>query len=507
MANTISFKKNIDSLFAAFMGAVLVLLFTHHAGIGISPDSIVYTSAARALNEGKGFTQFDNTPLIIFPVFYPGFLGVIQFIIRVDVIQSAPYLNAFIFATVIFISGCMLETVNHTKWLKWIILSLIAFSPGLLEIYSMLWSETLFIAEILIFVWLCKKYFSAYSLKHLILLGLITAITCDTRYAGISVVATGGILILVDHDRKWKQKIIHGLMYGSIAISFLTINLIRNHLATKTLTGDRQIGITPLIKNIEYYGTVLSDWLPFSTFMHRFPVTVGLTFFIAVLLIFIYRTIKKIEHNSFEKIAATFTLMYSIFMITTATLSRYEPINSRLLSPFYIPCLFTVSFYTVHYIGYIKKFKIKFGISLMVSAFGLIILYQYINNDKETYADESENGIGGYSEDEWMKAPLVKFIQKDSSVFNTGLPVYSNSSHGVYFFTRRNLPTFPERVHAKDVARFYSYPKTILIWFNNEGNDDILNLKEVNAKKKLTVMHHFSDGDIFLCESDPLIHK
>ena len=507
MANTISFKKNIDSLLAAAIGAVLVLLFTHHAGIGISPDSIVYTSAARALNEGKGFTQFDNTPLIIFPVFYPFFLGTIQFITRVDVVQLAPYLNAFIFSTVIFISGCMLEIVNHTKWLKWIILSLIAFSPGLLEIYFMLWSETLFILEILIFVWLCKKYFSDYSLKHLLLLGLTAAIACDTRYAGVSVVATGGILLLVDHDRKWKQKIIHCLIYGSIAISFLTTNLIRNHLATKTLTGERQIGITPLIKNIEYYGTVLSDWLPFSTLMHRFPITVGLTFFIAVFLIFIYRTIKKIEHNSFEKIAATFTLMYSIFMITTATLSRYEPINSRLLSPFYISCLFTVSFYTVHYIQYIKKLKLKIAASLIVSVLGLVILYQYINNDKETFNDVNENGIGGYSEDEWMKAPLVKFIEKDSSVFETGLPVYSNSSHGVYFFTRRNLPTFPERVHVKDVARFYSYPKSILIWFNNEGNDDILNLKEVSAQKKVTVLHHFADGDIFLCETDSSIHK
>ena len=154
-----------------------------------------------------------------------------------------------------------------------------------------------------------------------------------------------------------------------------------------------------------------------------------------------------------------------------------------------------------------EKLKLKIAASLIVSVLGLVILYQYINNDKETFNDVNENGIGGYSEDEWMKAPLVKFIEKDSSVFETGLPVYSNSSHGVYFFTRRNLPTFPERVHVKDVARFYSYPKSILIWFNNEGNDDILNLKEVSAQKKITVLHHFADGDIFLCETHSSIHK
>ena len=51
------------------------------------------------------------------------------------------------------------------------------------------------------------------------------------------------------------------------------------------------------------------------------------------------------------------------------------------------------------------------------------------------------------------------------------------------------------------------YPKSILIWFNNEGNDDILNLKEVSAQKKVTVLHHFADGDIFLCETHSSIHK
>ena len=205
----LNFKKNIDSLIVAIIGAVFVLLLTHHDGIGISPDSIWYASTANAINEGKGFTLFDNSPLIIFPLFYPSFLGSLQFILRIDVVQFAPYLNGVLFAMIIFISGCIIEKVNRTKWLKWIVLSLIVFSPALLDIYTMLWSETLFVLEILIFVWVCKKYFSTYTLKYLLLLGFIASISSVTRYAGVSVIATGGILLLIDHDRKWKQKIIH----------------------------------------------------------------------------------------------------------------------------------------------------------------------------------------------------------------------------------------------------------------------------------------------------------
>ena len=130
-------KNNIDALFAALVGMLLIIVFTTHGGVGISPDSIYYKSAADSLMKGKGFYQFDDSPLILFPLFYPSFLALVQFIFRQDVIVFAPYLNGVLFAVAIFISGCILEKINHARWLKWILLLLIVASPGLLEIYTM----------------------------------------------------------------------------------------------------------------------------------------------------------------------------------------------------------------------------------------------------------------------------------------------------------------------------------------------------------------------------------
>ena len=221
------------------------------------------------------------------------------------------------------------------------VLLIILLSPSLLEIYSMLWSETLFITEIIIFIWVCKLYFETYQLKHLILLAFVAAIATETRLAGVSVIATGGILLIINHDLQWSKKIKHALIYSITSVSLFIINLIRNAILSQTLTGNRQKGVTPFLENLKYYGYVLSDWLPFSAFTSTFPIMFGFIFLILIGGVFVYRLLHKIEHNSYEKIAATFTLMYSLFMLIVATISRFETINNRLLSPFFIPCVFT----------------------------------------------------------------------------------------------------------------------------------------------------------------------
>src|SRR5665647_3445847 len=152
-------KKNIDSLIAAAIGFIVIMLFTDYGGIGISPDSIAYTSAARNFVAGNGITDYSGSPLVIFPLFYPFFLGLVMFITQSDIITIAPVLNGLMFAALIFLSGTLIERFKYkTNWYKRIILIITAFSPSLIEIYSMLWSESLFILLVLVFILLFQRY-------------------------------------------------------------------------------------------------------------------------------------------------------------------------------------------------------------------------------------------------------------------------------------------------------------------------------------------------------------
>jgi len=492
-------KKNIDSLFAAIVGMLLIVVFTKHGGVGISPDSIYYKSAADSLLKGQGYYQFDETPLILFPLFYPSFLALVQFVFRQDVFLFAPYLNGVLFAAVIFLSGCILEKINHAKWLKWVLLLLIVASPGLLEIYTMLWSESLFILEILFFIWAGLFYFNSYSIKHLLLLAIVAAIAFETRLAGITVVITGGLLILFVSELSFYKKIKHLFIFGTIACSLISVNLLRNYLLSSSLTGVRQRGETPFAENLKFVGNVLSDWLPFSTISKGYPFWVGLAFLTTLLVVFMYKFAKNKPHPTLEKIANIFTLVYVLFMLLSATFSKYETINNRLLSPFFIPCLFTLNFYMTGWFKLIRTPLLKTGYLLFSILIGAATLLQYYKVNLDTYQENKEGGIGGYTDDDWVNSEALAFLQKDKTLFKKGLPVYSNASHAVYFYTGEHLSILPEKAHRKDLDKFNKLPSFLLIWLNNEDNESIITLETIKQHQNLTILKEFKDGFIYQC--------
>src|ERR1700750_2093941 len=153
------YLTNLDSLIAAIIGFVVICLFTNYSGVGISPDSIMYASTATNLQAHGTIITFNKGPLVFFPVFYPFFLGIIQFITRVDPIEAGATINSCLFAAVVFTTGWILENfTSHARIYKWLILIAIILSPGLLEIYTFLWSETLFIFESLLFIIAYRHY-------------------------------------------------------------------------------------------------------------------------------------------------------------------------------------------------------------------------------------------------------------------------------------------------------------------------------------------------------------
>jgi hypothetical protein len=85
-----------NTLIACGLGFFLICLFTSYSGIGISPDSIMYTSAARSLAENGTLNTFNHIPIVDFPVFYPLFLGTIRITTGIDPVAFGAVLNSIL---------------------------------------------------------------------------------------------------------------------------------------------------------------------------------------------------------------------------------------------------------------------------------------------------------------------------------------------------------------------------------------------------------------------------
>src|SRR5215469_12099945 len=101
--------NNIDSLIAAIIGFWVIYIFTSYSGVGVSPDSIMYASTATNIQAHGSLLTFNKHPITFFPVFYPFFLGVIQFISGADPIKAGAMIDAFLFGGVIFTTGWMIS--------------------------------------------------------------------------------------------------------------------------------------------------------------------------------------------------------------------------------------------------------------------------------------------------------------------------------------------------------------------------------------------------------------
>ncbi|HEY6913393.1 MAG TPA: hypothetical protein VI413_01865 [Paludibacter sp.] len=496
-------KKNIDSLIAAVLGFIVVQLFTHPGGIGISPDSIAYTGTARNLIAGKGFTEFSGGAMVSFPLLYPFFLAAIMFVTQTDIIVVAPYLNGLLFAVLIFLSGTIIEHFKYkTNIYKRILLAIMICSPSLIEIYTMLWSETLFILLVVIFIYFFKHYFRTHSFKSLLIAAFIVALAFDTRYAGITLIGTGCLLIFFDKNLNWTNKFRHIFVFGCGGSSLACINLIRNAVVGGMATGMRQKGITPFAKNVGYSGNVFSDWFTF-----QFE---GQLFFeillVAVMVLFLIFFLKNFRHwkayYTFENVAVSFFIVYVLFIVISSTLSRYETINNRLLSPAFIPLLWISTCQIPKWRKQVTHKQLSWIFFAITLGIAFVIIGSYIITNREKLFYVRVSGIHGYNEDAWRNSRIVSYLQHHNEYFDKDSTIYSNHSQAVYFLTNHLVSTLPERVYKEDVKEFKAESPIVLIWFYNDPNPDLLTLKEIHKYKKIKLVKSFSDGAIFILTNE-----
>ena len=492
------FRKNIDSLIAAAAGFFIIFLFTRHSGIGVCPDGVVYTTAAENLRATGKYIDFTHGPVIDFPAFYSIFLGGMMWLTGLKPLAFAPFLNAFLFAVIIYLAGIIMEQFEYrSKWYKAAILSCIVLSPGLLEDYSMMWSETLFILFLLLFMMAMYRYLQYGSKKALITAALITAVACITRYAGITIIATGGIIILLNNKSSLQKRLIDGLIFGAISPLLLIINFWRNYMVSGTLTGHREQSITPLITNMHDAGIVFSNWLPFVNGNNDSAIIVVIAIIAGLTILCITQFLKDHRISRYESIASAYALFYILFIIGTATISRFEGLISRFMTPAFIPLLWSSSYWLVPLSRESKTFVKK----LSLAALGILMLssFQYgqIAADAETWDGVKDAGIPGYTEDQWTKSETVQFIQNNALPFKEHYTIYSDAYDAVYWFTGRPGKFLPAREYMPAVKEFLDDPHCYMVWFNDGTNADLIDLNFITRVKKMKLVKQFSDGAIY----------
>ncbi|MBY0481611.1 MAG: hypothetical protein K2Q21_09660 [Chitinophagaceae bacterium] len=495
-------ENHWDAILASLAACIAIYKLTYIGGIGISPDSIEYIYSAINLKQSLALVDFNNAPMVNFPAGYPLFLSVAYFITGILPDHLAPFLNGFLYVGVIMMSSFIMQGFsNCSRIYRIAILTILASSPCLWELYSMIWSETLFVFLTLVFILAWKNYSTKKTNASLILFAIVAAISFLTRFAGITIIATGFALILFDGSLTTIRKIKQLFLFSTIGVSLLLINLIRNHQVTGTASGVREKALRTLGDNLLDIGGVFGTWLPFIG-EHRLAGAILLI----VLILFafgmlVYRILQQQFYQKTETIVYGYFAVYAIFILAVSSISRFEDLSNRLLSPMYIPMLWLgTSWLPI----YIQKQTKKYRIALTAISF-LLFLFFLANQYKQNAANWEgigAAGIPGYSELQWKNSPTIQYIKANKDTLNA--PVFSDAEGAVFYLTGLHSKVLPHKEIATEKNKFLSHPKSIVIWFYDGENPDLIDMDFIKANKKITATKTFEDGAIYFLQDSVL---
>jgi hypothetical protein len=498
-AHFLDLYNNIGVILISILSFLIIHFYTRHGGIGISPDSIVYISAARNLLAHFGFSDYNNSPIVEFPLFYPFFLSVSMFVSRIDVVQLGAILNGILFAALILLANRFLKYTQLQSMHKNLLLLLMAISPALLDVYGMLWSETLFLVLLLVFFNILQRYLQAPSLKLLMLTAVPVAFACITRYAGVTLIGAGMYLIFFHPKLDVKVKVKHLLAFAIATSSLLVCNLVRNAHVTGLPAGPRERGIVSFQENFSFFSFTISDWLPVFSVSNVVTNVVGILISVAFVLILIDNTSKRWRYGSVLHVCSTFIVIYSVFIIGISTITHFEQLNNRFLSPIYVPLLIGL------FLGlnaWLKKLQINRSACALL---GLILIsgfvYNEINISRQMFDEAVNYGVPGYSSDSWKFSRTSLFVKTKKNVFNPAFPIYSNAREAVYFLSGFKAKELAHKVDVKKAQKFLNEKVNYLIWYYGTDDNDLLDSTTIIRKRQVLKEYKFDDGSIFLLKA------
>lgn len=497
----------VIALLLGGLGMLITLYATRLNGIGLSPDSARYVSAATEFAAGHGFTIYTGEKYVYQAPLYPALLGLTHRALGVDTLEAARLVNALVFGATVALAAWLVSQWFQSAW----VLPLIAggwvlCSPTTYNCATMAWTEPLFILLTLIFFWQMVAYLDEPRWRNFWLGAVAASLAALTRYVGIAVIATGVGCVFWWSDGTRLRRGQRGLLFGGAASLLPGGWLARNWIVSHTLTGERVPSAIPLTTNLRDAMTTALSWFTRSTeppaeavIILGWGVVIGLV--AAYLFVMVRRTDRGRDGGTPPRVLLVYSLGYTALLIISATTTAHDGLNQRLLAPVFLPTML-LCLYGVVYVLRRMPTVIQ---ALAWLSLGLWMLAVPVSATLTTSIDQAKNGALGYAAAAWVNSPTLQYAKDDPTAFEDAA-LYSNRPAALYLLLDVVVLDAPQRTYPRsntvrddlDDLRG-TWPVTspaYLIWFEDVSlsyytGDDLAAITEI------AVVADFVDGVIY----------
>ncbi len=450
------------------VGAAALLLYSTPEGLGLSDDSIGYIAGARSILSGQGYREAwlaSNGPVTHFP---PGFSSILALIglSGLDPLRGARFLNALLFGANAFLLGIIGWRMTQSQAAGVILALLFAVNASLFNAHAVAMSEPLYIffslAAFLTFSYSGVEQLDVSpngksgsklpdSRVWLIATGIFTAFAYLTRYAGLALLATFLVTLILLQDTLRKKLASVGIFLAS-TLPFLIGWGIRNKVVADNATNRTWVYHPLSAENIETGIYNISEFLIPVENWRRALIKIPNFFFILIAIItlvllvwVVYKGLRKFLQPSAEQPEIlSFTNGLYIFGYLASIFSSMMLFDAstkfklRILSPVYVALL--ILLVLLGHWAWQKRSALLRGI-ITLAAIVILALSAY---DTSAFVTKLHKGGQGYASFKWYDSEAMDFL----SQLPADTRIYTNQPGPVYLYTDRPSYVLPDLVDA-----------------------------------------------------------
>ncbi|HVF25395.1 MAG TPA: phospholipid carrier-dependent glycosyltransferase [Anaerolineales bacterium] len=444
------------SLILLVVIGILLILRATPDGLGLSDDSIAYVAGARSMLAGQGYREAwlaSNQPVTHFP---PAFSSVLAFLglFGIDPLRGARLVNALLFGLNAGLLGILAWRMTPSLSAGLVITGLFVLNSEILQVHAVAMSEPLFIFLCLLSLWMFDLYFERHNhWLWLALCGTFVGMAYLTRYAGIALVATFIVALVILRDG-WRTRLTSiGIFLGS-ALPWIVGWAIRNSLIAENATNRALVWHPITAENIRMGVRVFADlFIPVEAWRRELIKLPGVieTMIILVLgAVLVWVSLKawkyfsepqqesmedRIDAGSREIIPFTTGLfLFSYLASIVAAMTMFDAATKfrlRILSPAFV-CLLIL----LVYLGI--WFRNKRRVTVILVTFILLCFAFY--KQFITVNEWSKGGLG-YASFQWYDSQAMAFLRE----LPEDIKIYTNEPGAVYLYVGRGTYVLPDR--------------------------------------------------------------
>ena len=322
---------------------VLLVLIATSSGPGVSPDSVMYVSAARTLAASGELIGYTGEPLTIFPPGLPVVLAGLA-LPGIEVPIAAVILNLTCVALMVVLSYALAREVLRSQPWALAVAAVVSVLPATVRVFSMVWTEPLFVvltlAALLVLTRAVRR--RTHLEWQLVAAGLLVSAATAVRFIGFTLIPVVFVAAWLASRPAGR---VRAFVVAAVSAAVASLGLIavaaRNLSLGSPPLGERYptgVSIPAVLRRSvaalgEYVVPVQAGQIP--------ALAAGLV----VLVLLGLGVVRVVRYRPPELVVLTlFTALYWLSLWYGQISTQIDPVNERLLAPALVPMLIIVGY-------------------------------------------------------------------------------------------------------------------------------------------------------------------